>query len=746
MLRRRVSSLVAAGLVALALAACGGGGSAPSGANANANPTPQPTASAGIYQVRYIIDEDGSINLEVFPADGQPVAPPGGQVGQPDGGAVVTYPDGSTQAADAAGDFIPAQSAYAQGNIRQLETSSEAQPYVIVSDPQGKAAPTSTDVTAYNGATVASASFARRPVGGLRLTASTGPVVSLGGVRTLPAGFALFANEIATVHVEGVDIDGHLASLRNAQVSWKAALGKTTQIAGTRAAVYAPPAIGGASPALDTITATVTFAGSSLQFTATSRVQVFPPGAGFALSGSALANGSVLFVQADVPRVFHPYFWLTSADGTGQYRRSVPANVTLTSILGIPPSPGGVFSYAVANNSFAAIPSQPSQFTSGVPGASATANLTLPSSPVGYIDTAGLARNAIPPLIPYLRDAYAATIDALARHVYDADSGVQALLAAPPSAASLPSPAVPQLVTTGIYYHWCYQWEMLGGAETLVLEENAGTTCGSGGNDAVTVIPGSAAGAYSYVHLYLSSGAYNAAGPTLDPTGGGAALLADAGSWTQTLQQSSGTITSDAATVQIQSYNLGHQTLGTPAFDETLAYQYTLNPGTPALATIQIANDTLSDHADGEVLQLSNRTKTQVHPLHGSGGCVTDNGAPVTGIVCYTVSGSLTRTYYVSSGPFAKNFAIGEKLDGDGSSILTYVSRNAGDASGATIPIASYEQRATSGCLVCAAAPGTMLDVDGSTNLASFTVDRARLVQMNLLDNGQPVGALAFGL
>ncbi|TAM60434.1 hypothetical protein EPN52_05230 [bacterium] len=741
----RLGALAVCSLAALLLAACGGGGGG-SAPGASSSPAPQPTASANVYQVRYIIDEDGSIGLEILPAGGQPVAPPGGRVGQPDAGAIITYPDGSTQTADGGGDFVPAQSAYAQANLRSLEISSEAQPYVVVSDPQGQAAPAATEVAAYNGASIASATFERRPASALRLAASAAPVVSLGGVRTLPAGIALFTNEIATLHVEGIDIDGHLASLRNAQVSWKAAQGTITPVGGTRAAVYAPPAASGAVPALDTVTATVGFPGSSLQFTATSRIQIFPAGAGVVLSGSAPANAAALFVQAGVPRVFRPYFWLASAGAAGTYRRAVPANVALSSVLGLPLSASAGFAYVVAGNSLAPNPGQPSLFTSGAAGTSATANLTPSSPPLTYIDTAGLARNAIPPLIPYLRDAYAAIAGASARHVYDADSGLQPLLASPPPAASLPSPAIPALVSSGLYYHWCYQWQSSGGSETLVLVENAGNSCSQGGNDALTITPAAAAGAYAYVHLYLAAGAYAVAGPGLDPTAGGAALLAEAGSWTQTVTQSAGTLTSDAATVQVQYYNLGHQTLGVPAFDETAAYQYTLGSGTPALATVRITNDTLSDHGSGAVLQTSSRTKTQVSPLHGQGGCVTSNGQPVSGVVCYTVSGSLTRTYGVTSGAFTKSFAIAEKLYGDGSTSSTYSSQNVGDASSVTLPFATYAQREASACLVCAANPGTILDVDGSTPLANFTIDRARLVQMNLLGGGQPVGAFAFSL
>lgn len=751
---RVLRMLVAPSLIVLALAACGGGGGGGSAPGPGPSPTPQPTANANTYQVRFIIEEDGSTGLEVVPSGGQPVAPSGGQVGQPDAGAIVTYPDGSTQIADASGDFVPAQSTYAQANAHQLETSPEAQPYVVVSDAQGKAAPTALYVSAYNGATLATASFARRPQGGLRLASSSQPTVSLGGVRTLPAGFALFTNETTTLHVQGVDIDGHLTALTSAQISWNAAQGIVTPIAGTAEAIYAPPQISGSSSTLDTITATVGFAGSSLQFTATSTAQVFPPGAGVLLSGtvsnasgSALANSAALFVQANVPRVFHPYYWLALAGGAGSYSRYVPANQLLTSILGITAaSSGGAFGYVVADSSAAPNQAQPSMFTSGNMGTSQTDGLMLPASPVAYIDTAGLAKNSIPPLIPFLRDAHSATSNALTRHVYDADSGIQALLASPPASSSLPSPSTPALLSSGMFYHWCYQWEMLAGAETLVLEENSGSTCAQGGNDAFTVTPGSTTGAYSFVHYYLSSGTYAVSGPTLDPTNGGSALLAHTGSWMQTLQESSGTITSDSATVQGQYYNQSHQTLGTPAYDEQLAYQYTLGSGSPALATVTISNDTFSNAANGHVLQQSNRTETQVNPLHGTGGCVSSGGVSVQGVPCYTVTGTLTRTYYVSSGTFTKTFAINETLNGDGSASLKYASQNPGDASYVSVPVASYTQRSAGSCLVCSSNPGAVFDVDGTTQLASFTINRALLTQVNLLSNGSAVGAFAFTL
>jgi|GEM_PF-2295756 len=756
---RYFGAFMSGSILALTLVACGGGGGSAGVSEPGPSPSPQPTASGIAYQVRYIIEDSGAISLEVIPGNGQPVAPPGSQIGAPVAGATVTYPDGSTQAADGSGDFIPAQSAYAQGNVRQLETSPEAQPLVIVSDPNGKASPAALYVSAYNGANVAAASFARRPMSGFRLTASAQPTVSLGGVRALPAGLALFTNDLAAVHVEGIDIDGHAASLQNAQIQWSDSAGGTiTAVAGTNEAIYVPPQIAGTMPVIDTITATVSFPGSSLRFTATSRAQVFPVGAGVRLSGtdtsstgSALASSAALFVQANVPRIFHPFYWLTLADGSATYARYVPANQTFISILGIPPSfPGGAFSYVVANNSVAPNPGQPSMFTSGNAGTSATADLTLPGSPVQYVDTAGLAKNAIPPLVPYLRDAYAGTVDAQARHVYDADSGIQSLLASPPALSSLPSPAAPQPIMTGLFFRWCYQWENLSGiGETLVMEENTASTCSAGGNDAVTVTPGSSPGGYSYVHFFLPTGRYDVGGPTLDPTGGGAALLAESGSWTQSVMLSSGTVTSDSATVQAQHYNQGHQTPVAPAFTEQLAYQYTLNgTGPSALATIQISNDTYSDFANGRVLQQANRTKTQVAPLHGTGGCVSSGGSPVAGVECYTLTGTLTRTYYVSSGTFTKAFAINEKLYGDGSASLTYASQNPGDASYVSLPIAPYAQRISGACLVCSSNLGAVYDLDGATQLASFTISRGRLVQMNLLDDTtkQVVGALAFSL
>src|ERR1700730_737176 len=128
-------SLVVAAL--LALVGCGGAGGSTQGPPPRVTPVPVPTSTPRAYQTRYVVAGSTRRLVQVVPLGSSPAAPPGGSIGAPVAGAVVTYPGGSRQLADASGVFVPSQSSYGVAHRKLLQTVPEAQPYVVIADPTG---------------------------------------------------------------------------------------------------------------------------------------------------------------------------------------------------------------------------------------------------------------------------------------------------------------------------------------------------------------------------------------------------------------------------------------------------------------------------------------------------------------------------------------------------------------------------------------------------------------------------------
>lgn len=733
-LLRSIAIIVGTVLAAL-LSACGGGGGSalsPTGGHGIPTPSPIPTSTPRSYQGHFIVGLSGNRQSEVVPGNGNNAAvlPPGGKF--TDGGALagarITYPDNSDQYADANGVFVPSQSTYAQKNQKLLQTNPQAQPVVIISDPTGKARPSTARVSAYASAVTPSARMvqATRTIKGLK---AMGLIQNLAGVTLLQGTSTMFDTDALNLDVEGIDQDDNIVDLSTATISYSSSLGGSiAQIPGSTQAYYFPPSFG--SPSItDSITVTVSAPGSSQQYSASNSIVAVNSANAVQLAGSmqtaagaAMPSAVALFAQPS--RYFAPNYWLASADSNGNYIAQVPALQKFTPVIGAPDifSPSGSFDYFVGSTTPDGLTNS---YTAPAPG---FASLNLYLSPTATPFT-NAPPEALPSYVGFLRDAWYNAVDSSQLRIYEAQSGIQPLLAAgPPS--SFPSPASPAPIGSGQLASWCYQWEQISGAPTLVIVEASGSSCNTPGNDGFTITPG-ASGTFAYVK-YASNATYFMNSPLDISTN---ANLVESGTWSQTLTSSPpGTIASDVANVTAQLYDAANQTFGSPVYNEALQYTYSVDSS--GNSTEQFANDTRTAAIDGSTVAVYNATKTQVAALSS---CLNTTQA------CFTLSGSVSEKYDPAAGAFTANYALSGTISGDGSSMLKYQSTNAGDMSQVNIPIASNaQQNGSAPCLVCGFA-GSMYDVDGSTQIGSFSVTDSRLVQFHVLDaNGAAIDSLAF--
>ncbi|GAC1654024.1 MAG: hypothetical protein NVS9B12_04380 [Vulcanimicrobiaceae bacterium] len=718
------TGLSSAALV-LALTACGGGGGSGSpGVRGSTQPPPPPPAAGRPYQVRIVIGFSGARSTETVPGNGNNLAigPAGSKDGGPVPGARITYPDNSTQVADAGGVFVPSASSYAQKNQKFLQTNPNAQPLVVVSVPAGKTKPSTARVAAYASAPVVTAAVLRSPS-----SATLGMINNLAGVSLLQPTSSMFSSDVLDLDVQGSDVHDNVVDLSSAQISYaSAAGGQIVPIPGTTEAYYLPPAVGSGS-ITDSITVTVTVPNTTTQFTSSNNVVVVAAANAVALTGtletsggSAMPGSVALFAQ--LSKYFPPNYWLSAADDKGNYAANVPSSQLFNLVVGAPAafSPSGNFDFYVGSSDSAGAVSS---FNSG-PGPSAALNLFLPASAVPFNNAPSAA---LPSFVGFVRDAWYNTVDASTLRIFEAGTGIQPLLAAVP--ATFPSPAAPVAVGSGQLATWCYQWQQPGGVPTLVLVEATGPNCTQPGNDAFTIAP-APGGSFSYVK-YTSNTTYQVSSP-LDVTTN--TQIVESGTWQQSLTGSPA-ISSDLASVNVQLYDVANQVLGSPVYNESLQYSYSLNPA--GLSSELFSKDTRTSAADGSLVAVYDAAKTQTAPLASCAG---------TPSQCFSISGTVSENYNPTSGSFLYTYTIGGSINGDSSATLTYQSMT--DASKVVIPLASDVQaNASPYLLVGATAPGRVYDVDGISQIGSFTVNNARLVQFLVLDptqGGAQVDSLGF--
>lgn len=718
------------------LAACGGGGSGAPRSTAGTSPTPPPTGGSS-YQGHIVVEFGNGRHTEIVPAGGAPALGPGESDGGPIPRGVVIYPDGSKQVADANGIFTPYLSSYGTKNQALLQANAQAQPQVIIVDPRGTARATTGIVEAYTRAHAlvrARTSNAIHPAFATKMSTVVTPT-NLAGVTLLPAYASMLSTGIQNLDVEGTDSSNNVVSLSGATISWNSTLGaQVIPFNNAQSAYYFPPSLASGST-IDTVSVAVQVGNDPNNvFYASTQINVLGPGSTATAQGIVTANATpvpqalAVFAEPGPSQLFSPSLWLAQTDANGNYSVQLPAQRTFALGAGLPDaySPSGSYDVFVAQQ-----PNGATSFTSGAVGTTTQpVNLLTTSASIPFSFASPYDMGSVPSYVPFVRNAWYATYGTILRRIFEADSGVQPLLASAPT--TLPYPANPAPVGAGQFGAWCYQWQSIGGSPSLVLIENTAATCSQPGNDAFVVTP-TGNNAYSYVK-YASNTTYPIAG-TVDVITN--SLLVESGTWSQTTSSnSSGAITNDTATVSGQFYDVNNQTLGSPVYNETLQYNYSL--GANGLATSQFTNDTRTSAWDATTVSVENATQSQVAPL-GSSGCQAGAGTAA----CYTVSGTV-NVDTTGSGVLDGSYAITDTFNGNGSAQLAFQSTKTGDSSKIVLPVTSDAYGNAHGCIVCTNNLGQLYDTDGVTYLGTIAIDSAHLVRVTIYDT-QP-GSSTLGI
>lgn len=255
--------------IALAAAGCGGGGNSTSVLPRISQPTTSTTTVpdrsamnvATAYSVYVGTTPDGSSAVDTQPLGAPSVL--AGAVAAP--GAIVAYPDGSTQTADVLGNFDAGAASWSALNLDAISANPNLSPTVAVS--AGSALPQDVAVNVYApGGATQLASAAVHILDAERGTEASASTAELGGLVVLPTTAAMFSGEKRLFYAVGADATGARIALA-ANVTWSvktpkncpAALGSVRAIADGSKAIYSAPPSGATSPACaDLVTASVT--------------------------------------------------------------------------------------------------------------------------------------------------------------------------------------------------------------------------------------------------------------------------------------------------------------------------------------------------------------------------------------------------------------------------------------------------------------------------------------------------------
>lgn len=656
---------LAALCAAAALTACSGGGGS-TGAVPPVGATPPPPSSIPgpsslnsytSYTV-YSGTWGGQTYLEVLPLGVAPASQLQNEVALP--GAVIQYPDGTTQVADTLGNFDASQSAWAQANINAVLANPSLEPEVIVSNPGSSAPPVDAYVQVYSTQTnTVTADRTRRIMSG----GSSAPA-DFAGVAVFPRGYAMFDTEQRVYHAAGVDSDGSFVSLGASTVVWSLALptgcagspaGKLTAVSGdTTRIVYTPPSAG-TFPAgcQDEVVATVSV--NAATYSGSGNAYYYDPSTGVTLkgqlsdsTGKAVAGG-VIDLYGGGREFYHGKLFAV-ADSSGNFTKLVPSQRTLFPFAGNPVTSSGKTTYAFFTVN-------PSSIPVGAGGTTVTQNLQ---------ETTVAAVNPFKPLPPLdraIRDSYGVA-DLAQDHLPfgEAQAGGTFAAGSLESVLASPSAGTSGTISKGNFTNWTFVWDSTG--KTVVLQQPASqengrhaiqlTAAGATMQYAVngsTACPASNT-CYNVVQYYNPAG-IGAALPSPIGTPPAGTILAQDGSFAQNVV--AGTVQGSTFTVAMTRniYSVGHQTAGSPLYTHNLSYSET--PGSVSAAI----TDTWLN-ASGKQLATESVTRTA-----GSG----------TQLFTYTGSGS--RTFYKPDGTtdLTVNFTLANGVvnkDRSGGFAVTY--------------------------------------------------------------------------
>lgn len=723
-------------VLAAALAGCGGGGGGsvsvprPHVTSTPVSPQvrPTPTASGLAIQGHAYIGIDARVHAIIYPANAAPVLPPGATDQGPLANAVVIYPDGSKQIADATGMFVPSQSAYGQKHKALLGSSAQSQPAVMVVDPRGAASPLYATIPAYSSAAGLIhrvAQNAMRRGFSMRMRAQ-GVQTNLAGITLLPQQSSLLSSGLLYLNVLGTDANNNVVDLSGSQITWSANFGQVAALQNGTSAYYFPPALStGAEP--DVVYVAVAINGDPNNvFYASAPVSVIAPASAatvsgtISVSGTPVPQGLAVFAQAPPSTLFTPTLWLAQADANGNYTAQIPANAKFALGVGVdqPFSPSGSYGVFLAQQ-----PNGTNSYTSVGQGASDTLALTLDPSGVPFSFASPYDTGSVPAYVSFIRNAWYGGHEAVVERIFEADSGIQSLLQNVPS--SFPSPANVAPVGGGQLSRWCYQWQSIGGTPSLVVAENTDKTCTQPGNTAYVVTP-NGGGSFTYAK-YASSTLYSLSG-TIDVITN--SLLVESGTWSQAVTtDANGNITSDVVNDNGGFYDVDNQVLDSPVYSESATYQYTLGSN-------GLANETLSDtRISAFTGTTTSQVNAQITQTASYANCVGTTSQ------CFTISGT-EQADIDGSGTLDGSYSISDTYNGDGTGQLTFASTNPGDSSKIVLPLSADAYSNSNNCLVCLNNPGQIYDTDGITNLGTIQIDNTLLTKVIIYDTPPGQGTI----
>ncbi len=623
------------------LAGCGGGGGGGLGGSppVGSIPPPGPGLTSMNTLTSYTVyagQLNGAMSIEVAPiGDASAVSQLGGAT--PLAGAVVLYPDGSTQTSDVLGNFDAAQSSWSIANESAIIANPNLEPNVIVYGPQGSNdVPVAAAVQVYapGGSIVTASGIRRTQSGSISTMASSTP--ELTGVIVFPRGVAMFDNESRTFHAVGTDSDGSLFGLSGSTVTWSLTLpsgcagrpaGKLVAVAGDAAKIQYTPPTSGTFPfgCQDVVVASVSVAAATAgtpasTFSGSGNAFYYDGSQGVALSGvlndslnKPVAHGLV-DLYGGGKEFYHGNLY-AMADANGLYARFVPPNRTLYPVGGNPVTTSGKTSYTFFSVT-------PSSFAAGAPNTKQTQNLA---------ETTAIAVNPFKPLPPVeksIRDSWFAGRIGADRFPFGsprADGTFQSgSLEAIINASATPN--AQGTITAGPYSGWTYKWDAT--AKVVVFQEPSTM---QGGRHVMQITAGAqyngaacpaARTCFAYVAYYNLAGMpSNQPSPVTPSSLSNGTILDLDGGFAQAASASSFTVD-----LIRNIYSVGHQTPGKPLYSDTIAYQQT-----PGSATASVTDTTRNDSGR----QLAVLTVSRVAG---------------TGNTLFTYTGSVTRNSYKSDG------------------------------------------------------------------------------------------------
>jgi len=671
----------------IALAGCSG--------EASLAPVATGEAAAGPtgHDIHVVVEDRASVTLAVLP-DGASL--PGVET-QPVPFATIQYPDGSLQVAGADGSFDPVQSSYWRAHASLLDYDPDAAPYAIVSGAPGGLVPIATQLTGLPAVAGSAAPEALNAYVHLLGHLAGGREPVLGAIGVHPRRLVVRAGESAILEAVALNARGQLESVP-AGIRWsRPSAGTIVPIPGTAAARYTAPATGSG---VDSVVATLTQPGATGTYSASVAVSYVGAAgldrvSGSLRTGAAAIAGNLAFYQAPaLPGYVEGTYWFANAPHGAfdvtlpRFSRTTPLAQTAApagSAAAFAPAlaPGGLRAYVVNSKALTGAAFE------ALPGAQPFVDL-------------GVA--AAPPVARDLRDAWFVPQTLSVPHPYDADSGLQPLLA---------RPGVPETgtVATGSFANWRFAWtRAVDGRQALELVQADGS--GQAGLLSAQVTP---AGSDTFdFEMFRASRALALGTPLLAQQPG--SLLTAGGSWKQS-GSPGGAFRADVTSLD---YTPSHQVAA--LYARSVTYERDSGGGA------SIAESAI----DGSGLVLW--TARGARSAYASAGAGTSEP-----VFRYSETVQRYERDTQSTGRTTDTFAVDGLTAGDGSGSVSYRDVATGvNAAYRVLPAASAQGRADAGTLAAGSA----------RVLASFSIDRDDVVRATLGDGttGGAASSIAFPL